>query len=657
MITVTTFSNVNDSRNPIYENIDDVLERIRTGGDIKNKILEIAAIEDKSVRSERKLKELPAVCFNGTFNRRSIDGLDTHNGFMVIDIDGLDTEDKLQKKRKEICSLPYVYTCFISPSYKGIKALVKIPVIDEGKFTDITFKEYFAAFSSEIQGIDKSGKDISRACFFSYDPNIYINKNAIEYTNRVSIEKEVVDLSGIQIPKFNGTSEPYCLQKVYEIISSAQDGERHSKLMAASVLAGGFISANRVDENEISNVMLDAFSLRPYDNHYKPMKTISDGISYGVKRPLINTYNKMKDKQEQPYTIHPQLVQDNIETSKKTAGELMYVPFVSFEKEADELYELGNPRGIDSRFPSAREFISYKSGYTTYIYSAPHSGKTQFAMSELCYLAERYGNKIAVYSKEIGEPKDVLAEVASIYIGKLYNHHDHTLRMSETEKKKAKEFFKKHFYVIDPIYNRQTIDVTIDAILDAVKDIERIEGIHIDNVYIDPLSEVDDGGDERIDRFIKKVNKMINDDARLNDRHNFLISHVRDQSPIVDKESGTSWFPMPTPREISGGQNSYKQGYQLICVYRPSPNRIDKETGVPFLKNETHIDIQKSRPKGIGRMGMFKLYFDWKTNRYYENPDLVYYPPVFDNQPKEEIDIFAEQKTNNFWEVSEEEAF
>lgn len=630
-INVTLFSKSYEPKDAKIVSLSSVLAAIKSGGGVKQTILDIAKTEDETERKRIK-NTLPVVCFNGEFSYRSISNMEKHNGLMIVDVDHI---DNLQQKRKEIQLLPYVLACFLSPSYKGIKFLVRIPSIDvenEGTLeSDYIFKEYFEALTKEVSGIDPSGKDTSRACFVSYDPNIYINENATVFDKREKVQRPQNYREKIVIHS-NGTSAEWALKIISDKVASAISGERHHQLYSASRLAGGYVSSGIITQEDAENYLAEAFNRTPFDESYKYRKTISDGIKNGLHYPIEDKNMKKPD-----YEIHPQLLPSENVQKTQTAADLMYVPFDYFEKEADELYANGNPRGLSSRFESAREFISYKIGYTTFIYSAPHSGKTQFAMSELCYLAERYGNKIAVYSKEIGEPKDVLAEVASIYIGKLYNHHDHNLRMDEAQKKRAKDFFKKHFFVIDPIYKRQTIDVTIDAILDAVKDIERIEGVHIDNVYIDPLSEVDDGGDDRIDRFTKKVNKMINDDARLNDRHNFLISHVRDQAPIVDKDSGTSWFPVPTAREVSGGQNSFKQGYQMICVYRPSPKIVNKETGDFYFDNETHVHIQKSRPKGVGRMGMFKLYYDWKTNRYYEDEYLSNYPPVFEEEPPKQL--------------------
>ena len=56
----------------------------------------------------------------------------------------------------------------------------------------------------------------------------------------------------------------------------------------------------------------------------------------------------------------------------------------------------------------------------------------------------------------------------------------------------------------------------------------------------------------------------------------------------------------------------------MLSVWRPPAGIVDEETGEPYLDNEVHIIIQKFKPKGVGKRGTVKLYFDAEKNRYYE---------------------------------------
>jgi hypothetical protein len=63
---------------------------------------------------------------------------------------------------------------FISPSGDGLKWIIPINI------TESTHQNFFQAIANYIKEVyqlevDKSGKDISRACFLPSDPEAYIN--------------------------------------------------------------------------------------------------------------------------------------------------------------------------------------------------------------------------------------------------------------------------------------------------------------------------------------------------------------------------------------------------------------------------------------------------------------------------------------------------
>ena len=68
----------------------------------------------------------------------------------------------------------YVLSVFVSPSGNGIKVLVKIPFDVENHVNYFNSLENY--FSSPQ--FDKTSKNVSRVCYESYDPFIYINKDS-----------------------------------------------------------------------------------------------------------------------------------------------------------------------------------------------------------------------------------------------------------------------------------------------------------------------------------------------------------------------------------------------------------------------------------------------------------------------------------------------
>jgi hypothetical protein len=170
---VTIFANISQTHAPNYITVDKALERIRVGKSMEL-CSRIRQETTKEARNELK-KGLPSVCFGGEFSSRSVDGLIKPSGFMVLDFDGFDTLEDLQRCRFDIETDDYTYACFISPSGDGLKVVVKIPDADK-----LTYKRYFKAMEEyyNMKEFDKSCSDISRVTYESHDPNVFINTSS-----------------------------------------------------------------------------------------------------------------------------------------------------------------------------------------------------------------------------------------------------------------------------------------------------------------------------------------------------------------------------------------------------------------------------------------------------------------------------------------------
>jgi len=159
-------------KTPFHKPIQVALDRIKSGAS-KELNLQIRATADKSEQKALKSK-LCGVCFNGTFNTRSIKGLDQKSGLIILDFDGFENEKKAQDFKESLKEDAYIFAAWISPSNIGVKVLVKIP-------TEGEHKGYFDAlmvhFNSEHW--DLSGSNIDRFCFESYDPNLIQNNDSV----------------------------------------------------------------------------------------------------------------------------------------------------------------------------------------------------------------------------------------------------------------------------------------------------------------------------------------------------------------------------------------------------------------------------------------------------------------------------------------------
>jgi hypothetical protein len=171
---VTIFQNIRDTDTPFFRDVHLILERIKVGaGATKELVKRIRLEKDKSVRNDVK-KLLPAICFSGTFNKRTDASLIQHSGLICLDFDGyLKTKELLQDK-ENLSKNKYVFSVFISPSGNGLKVLVKIPTDPENHTSYFNSLERY--FNSPY--FDKTSKNLSRVCYESYDPLIHVNENS-----------------------------------------------------------------------------------------------------------------------------------------------------------------------------------------------------------------------------------------------------------------------------------------------------------------------------------------------------------------------------------------------------------------------------------------------------------------------------------------------
>lgn len=121
---------------------------------------------------------LPSFTVAGTFGKRDKKSIQTYIKYTILDIDGVRKSGKsLVALKKEVCNIDTTLCCFISPSGDGLKII--IPIDSEKEHHEWATTRVMENYSKQLGiKIDPSGTDISRLCYYSYDPNIYVNKNA-----------------------------------------------------------------------------------------------------------------------------------------------------------------------------------------------------------------------------------------------------------------------------------------------------------------------------------------------------------------------------------------------------------------------------------------------------------------------------------------------
>ena len=171
-----SFTESIDSNKMRPAEIRQVLECIKKGS-WKKKIDPIRqAFENDELKQANSLKmALPAFTPSGTFNeRRRKENIESYSGLLHLDYDKVENVEIL---KKSIIEIPYTYSAFISPSGIGLKVIVN---------TDALLKNHTEAFNAlrtyydGIVGFESDGavKDVTRLCFVSYDPNLYLNESS-----------------------------------------------------------------------------------------------------------------------------------------------------------------------------------------------------------------------------------------------------------------------------------------------------------------------------------------------------------------------------------------------------------------------------------------------------------------------------------------------
>ena len=170
MSKITIFKDIKDTEQPFHRDISVILNRIKDGAS-KDKVNGIRSEKDKSKRNKLK-QSLPSVCFSGEFTKRLDSAITKHSGFICLDFDGYKSKKDMLQEKQRLCKDKYVYSVFISPSDNGLKVIVKIPADIENH------KNYFNSLENYFNSsyFDKTTKNISRVCYESYDPLIYVNE-------------------------------------------------------------------------------------------------------------------------------------------------------------------------------------------------------------------------------------------------------------------------------------------------------------------------------------------------------------------------------------------------------------------------------------------------------------------------------------------------
>jgi hypothetical protein len=396
-------------------------------------------------------KKLPIVLFSGEFEKRNDEALKKHSKFIVLDFDHINVE----ASKALLATDAYVYSCWVSPSGDGLKALVKISNPERHRDHFRALRTYFnKQYDLEV---DESGINESRACFESWDPEIVVNDESAVF-GAFATEKSESQVAVSQSDKYTDYQK---LNLAARMIRQCSDGDKHATLLRSSRLMGGYISAGRIEEDEAVRVLTREIMKRDVDDEQLATRTIREAIEVGKKDPIRATIDDERKAQRQL------LVND---------GDMSFISSDDEDFRWIDDYANGKiPVGLDTGDKEMDNYFRYKKEFTI-INGHSNVGKTTVALYLMVNSSVRHGWKWVVYSSE--------NRTASLKMSLIqFAMNKQVSSMNHMERKRAYEWVGEHFTVISnkQVYSYSDIIVFLEKIMKQQE---------VDAVCVDPYNSL-----------------------------------------------------------------------------------------------------------------------------------------------------------------------
>jgi len=311
---VTIFQNIRETDTPFFRDVHVILDRIKDGAGATKELVKKIRLEKRKPERQELKKQLPAICFSGTFNKRTDASLLEHSGLICLDFDGYLKQKELLQDKESLSKNKYVFSVFISPSGNGLKVLVKIPADAESH--TLYFNSLEKYFNSPY--FDKTSKNLSRVCYESYDPLIAVNKNSSiwdvieepEYTE-VSRSK---DKATIPITDENKVVE--ILVKWWEKKYPMSEGQRNQNAYVLAMAFNDFGINKSLASYVLNQFASEDFTLREIattiDSAYR--HTANFGTKYYEDEERINNIKAKLRRGVSKKEIRIQLQDSNLDS-------------------------------------------------------------------------------------------------------------------------------------------------------------------------------------------------------------------------------------------------------------------------------------------------------------------------------------------------------
>jgi len=564
---VTIFKDGIDVENPHYITVKQALSRIGSG---KSKDL-VEKIREAKLKGESydglKIK-LPSVIWAGECKKgvdkvyksgkkkgkkytsmRDDESVTNHSGYFVIDFDHLkDAEIKKQQLKND----EYIAACWVSPSSidgdGGVKAIVKCPPSIE------KHGDYYSSFISRYPELDPTSRNLSRLCFESYDPDIFIRSSAKVWDKIVSKEN-TAKVTQSRTEKHNNRITSIAVG----MIRSSVDGEKHDTLIKAAKLCGGYNA--RLDEARTKQILLDEVVSKGVKDVEGAKKAIDDGYEYGKTQP-IHEIKKIEKAQQ---------------FIKKDDGDYDFIASKDEMDEYEEAYINGTlPMGIPTGLNGLDKHWMFKHNHLVWMAGIDNVGKSFIAWYKAVLQAMFNDKKFLLFSAENGDGQ-VRKKLKEFFLGRNIN------QVTKKERDLATSFVDKHFKIFSSkkMYTWEDFLMRAEIVFD--------EGWEYDCLIAEPYNSMDIPNEMSDHRHnVKSLNML-----RVF-KENYASIWVCDHagSAAARDKDNDGYVKVPWKSSIDGGQMKANKVDDFLVYHR----LVDHPTD--WMVTEIHVQKIKDVESG-----------------------------------------------------------
>jgi len=472
---ITIFEDGYNITSPHYISIDTALERIKSGKS-KETTLNIRSETDGSKRDKLKLS-LPSVLFHGEFKTevekeyksgrrkgekyksfREDESITKHSGFLVLDFDKCDTISKVNQLKAD----PYTYACWVSPSGNGVKALIRCAPDLELHYN------FYDAILERYPELDTTSKSVSRLCFESYDPDIYVNKDSKVWEDVIIARKPK------EIKEYVPSKRNYkAFDTAVSMVRSSYDGIKHDTLIKAAKLLSGFFAEGTVNEDEAFMVLRGEIQAKGVKDMAGAEKAILDGFEYGKSQPIYKTVNQ----QNLSYTQSISRI-DTVDLSK------FIVSAKSIDADSEEYFNSEGNKWRGLGLPQLDAYLPWRDNCFQTVTGGKGAGKTTLMLYLFAQDSWINGTRRFIRSYE-NDAMELQNEVIGFLCG---DNAEWAYKKDRAAYNKANEFFHHHFTIL-----KFPPDTNFFQITDYAAQLNS-QGTH-SQLVIDPLFKVPETDD------------------------------------------------------------------------------------------------------------------------------------------------------------------